>query len=202
MCRHKPYLATEDGKLVVKDQYYSISEEITTFLQENGYTITGLIARSSADVFTAVKDDKEYAVVMLYQSEDKSGIYNSLVGKTIPCLAKVYLHQAVGDTTVLVEEKAIMTLEQYCHQIRDKNPIEKVSFVRGAYAWSCEADDRLNKSGLTHIDPNIGNIAIFEEDGKYQLKYIDLESLVPFTDTGYTISSFDMDMMMSILFAS
>lgn len=201
LCRHKTCVEIQDGKYIAKTKYFPIEEEITAFLQSHGYTITGLLARSGADVFTAVKEGKEYAVVLNNQAEASTeDMYDSLVGETLPHLANVYLHQVIGITSVLVEEKAVVTLEQYCRQIVDKNPADKVAFVRLVYAWSITAEGRMEKEGLAHTDPTISNVGLFEEDGQFKLKYIDLASLVQFTDMGYTLSSFEMDAMLSILF--
>lgn len=128
-------------------------------------------------------------------------IYDSLVGTTNPYLTTVYLHRIVGNTSILIEEKAVQTVGQFCEQIKNADPLDKINFVRGVYSWSGDAAMQLSDDlKLAHIDGNPDNIAIFEVNGQYRLKYIDLDSLVRSTDTIYTITSFDMDVMMSILF--
>lgn len=198
-CR-RTYYMSRDGAV---EQYLPISTDITKFLAKHGYTITGLLGRSSADVFLAVKDGKEYAVVMCDTPPNKGAgaIYKSLVGKTNPYLATVYLYQVIGSTTVVVEEKAIMTLAQLCRQMKSISTPDKLNLIRGAYAWSVDVSSYLaEEEMLCHNDSNLDNIAVFEENGQHRLKYIDLDSLRPYTVDNYALESWNLLLMVSLLF--
>lgn len=200
--RRKHYTHDPDDMGVIVYDYSPINEKILDMLKENGYTITGLLGRSRSDVFLAVKDGKEYAVVM--NEAPENNVYDSLISKPSPYLATVYFYQTVGTTRVIVEERATQTLAQYCKSIQDTTDASvKADLIRAVYIWNMNASLDLFKRSLVYTDCTLDNVALFpSEEGRYNLKYIDLDSLqVPALEDGLCqMYACILDDMLSLLF--
>lgn len=184
----------------VGKKYYPISEEISRDLKKNGYSITGLINRSRVDVFSGTSS-QHGEVAILIGPQNKSSIYSNLINVDTGITATIHYYKIFGDTEVLVEEKALITIDDFCRTIADQHYLSKINLVRGLYDWVNDSGDILReKYSLVYIDNNPGNIAIFQDGHKFKIKWIDLDSLEPYVDTQYSLDSFDIIVMLDTLF--